>query len=180
MPYDTGFALNTSEGDKKNSSRDAPWYCHCSERPILITHGASIAAARDLVAHVVTIDRRLTEPTRGGGFGSEGSAAAASGRSDVSTQVSEVVAFRREKTAGDVSSGFNKMERAKRLELNAAKPETPEQSAVTKSANAADKQLSTHAAELVEIATAWPGLSREIQTAVLTLIRVASTKMRSH
>ena len=65
------------------------------------------------------------------------------------------------------------MERAKRLELNAGKPETSEQSAVMKSANSTDTQLSTHAAELVEIAAAWARLSREIQTAVLTLIRVS-------
>ena len=65
------------------------------------------------------------------------------------------------------------MERAKRLELNAAKPETFEQSAVMKSANSANTQLSTHAAELAEIAVAWPVLNREIQAAVLTLIRVS-------
>jgi hypothetical protein len=66
------------------------------------------------------------------------------------------------------------MERAKRLELNAAQPETSGQSAIMKSPNIAETQLSTHAAELVEIAAAWPGLSRELQSAVLTLIRVAS------
>jgi hypothetical protein len=43
---------------------------------------------------------------------------------------------------------------------------------------ATDTQLSTHAAELVEIAAAWPGLNREIQAAVLTLIRVASAKLK--
>ena len=59
---------------------------------------------------------------------------------------------------------------------DAAKPETSEQT-VMKSANSTDTHLSTHAAELAEIAAAWPGLSREIQTAVLTLIRVASAKM---
>ncbi|MEO8206481.1 MAG: hypothetical protein ABI615_09895 [Chthoniobacterales bacterium] len=65
------------------------------------------------------------------------------------------------------------MERAKRLELSTAKPETSEQSGVMKSANSANTQLSTHAAELAEIAAAWPGLSREIQSAVLTVIRVS-------
>ena len=49
---------------------------------------------------------------------SEGSPAVASSRSDPSAQASEVVAFRREKTAEVASSGFNKMERAKRLELS--------------------------------------------------------------
>jgi hypothetical protein len=72
-----------------------------------------------------------------------------------------------------------KMERAKRLELNAENPEATDQISVVNSANAVDTQLSTHAAELVEIAAAWPGLSREIQTAVLTLIRVAGPKTKS-
>jgi hypothetical protein len=35
---------------------------------------------------------------------------------------------------------------------------------------------SSGAAELVEIAAAWPRLSPEIQTAVLTLIRVGAAK----
>jgi hypothetical protein len=70
------------------------------------------------------------------------------------------------------------MERAKRLELNAGNPEATDQISVVNSANAVDTQLSTHAAELVEIAAAWPGLSREIQTAVLTLIRVAGPKTK--
>jgi hypothetical protein len=51
-------------------------------------------------------------------LGSEGSSTVASNRSDASVQVSEVVAFRREKTAEVASSGFHKMERAKRLELS--------------------------------------------------------------
>ncbi len=71
---------------------------------------------------------------------------------------------------------YGKMERAKRLELNAAKPETSEQSALMKSANSTDTQLSTHAAELAEIVATWPRLSREIQTTVLTLIRVTALK----
>ncbi len=70
------------------------------------------------------------------------------------------------------------MERAKRLELSAAKPETSEQSGVMKSANSTDTQLSTHAAQLVEIAAAWPELNREIRAAVLTLIRVGSAKLK--
>jgi hypothetical protein len=65
------------------------------------------------------------------------------------------------------------MERAKRLELSAKKPETSDQSEVMKSNNSADTQLSTHASELAEISAAWPRLSREIQSAVLTLIRVS-------
>ena len=71
------------------------------------------------------------------------------------------------------------MERAKRLELNAGKLEATEQIAVVNSADAVDTQLSTHAAELAEIAAAWTRLSREIQTAVLTLIRVAGPKTKS-
>ena len=71
------------------------------------------------------------------------------------------------------------MERAKRLELNAGNSEPFERIAVVNSGNVPDTQLSTHAAELVEIAAAWPGLSREIQTAVLTLIRVAGPKTKS-
>jgi hypothetical protein len=51
-------------------------------------------------------------------LGVEGSPAVASSRSDTSAQAADVVAFRREKTAGDASSGFSKMERAKRLELS--------------------------------------------------------------
>jgi uncharacterized protein with PhoU and TrkA domain len=66
------------------------------------------------------------------------------------------------------------MERAKRLELNAGKSETSEQSAVVNSANATDTQLSTHAAELAEIVSAWPRLSPEIRVAMLTLVRVAA------
>ena len=50
--------------------------------------------------------------------GSEESSAVASSRLDATSQASEVVAFRREKTAGDASSGFHEMERAKRLELS--------------------------------------------------------------
>jgi hypothetical protein len=65
------------------------------------------------------------------------------------------------------------MERAKRLELTDSNPESSESLAVVNSKNAADTQLSTHAAELVEIAAAWPGLNREIKAAVLTLIRVS-------
>ena len=42
--------------------------------------------------------------------------------------------------------------------------------------NATDPQLSTPAAELLEFAAAWPGLSPEIQAAVLTLVRVASAR----
>ena len=42
----------------------------------------------------------------------------ASGHSAPSSQVADSVAFRREKTAGVVSGGFFKMERAKRLELS--------------------------------------------------------------
>jgi len=74
----------------------------------------------------------------------------------------------------ETSSGFPKMERAKRLELNAGRSETAEQTTVVNSANTTDTQLSTHAAEVVEIGAAWPRLSREIQTAVLTLVRVGS------
>ena len=62
--------------------------------------------------------------------------------------------------------------------------------------NTATTQLSTHAAdlaeivsawsllshevraELAEIAAAWPGLSREIQTAMLTLVRGTSDNTR--
>ena len=106
-------------------------------------------------------------------LGSEGSPGVGSSRSGASTQPTEVVAFRREKTAGDVSSGFSKMERAKRLELNAGNSEITELVSVVNSPKATDTQLSTHAAELAEIAAIWPGLSREIRTAVLNLIRVS-------
>jgi integrase len=51
-------------------------------------------------------------------LGSEGSSAVASSRSEPSTETTESVAFRHEETAGDASSGFHKMERAKRLELS--------------------------------------------------------------
>jgi hypothetical protein len=50
--------------------------------------------------------------------GQVGSPADATGRSTLPAQVAHVVAFRREKTAGVVSGGFFKMERAKRLELS--------------------------------------------------------------
>ena len=42
--------------------------------------------------------------------------------------------------------------------------------------NATDPQLSPPAAELAEIVASWPGLNREIQAAVLTLVRVASAR----
>jgi hypothetical protein len=70
------------------------------------------------------------------------------------------------------------MERAKRLELHVAKPETSDQSEVMKSDSSADTQLSTHAAEMAEIASAWPRLNREIQTAILTLVRVTLINTR--
>jgi hypothetical protein len=68
------------------------------------------------------------------------------------------------------------MERAKRLELNAAKPERSEQSTVVNSLKATDTQLSTHAgSELAEIISAWPS-SPEVRAAVLTLVRVAAPR----
>jgi hypothetical protein len=106
-------------------------------------------------------------------FRSEGSPAVVSGHSNTPTQALESVAFRHEKTAGDVSSGFNKMERAKRLELRPANSEEAEHSSVANFSKAIDSQLSTHASELAEISAIWPGLSREIRTAVLNLIRVS-------
>jgi hypothetical protein len=66
------------------------------------------------------------------------------------------------------------MERAKRLELNAAKPETPEQIAVVNSENTTDTQLSTHVAELAEIVSAWPRLKPDIRAAMLTLVQMAA------
>ncbi len=84
-----------------------------------------------------------------------------------------LTASRHEKTDGIVPAVSPKMERAKRLELNAAKLETAEPVSVANSASMTDTQLSMHAAELAEIAAAWPGLSREIQAAVVTLIRVS-------
>ena len=65
------------------------------------------------------------------------------------------------------------MERAKRLELSAVKPETHEPIVVVNSVNTNDTQLSTHATELAEIATLWPALSCEIRSAVLNLIRAS-------
>jgi hypothetical protein len=70
-------------------------------------------------------------------------------------------------------SGFSKMERPKRLELNTGKAEPTEHATVVNPANTTDTQLSTHATELNEIAAIWPALNREIRTAVLTLIRVS-------
>ena len=89
-------------------------------------------------------------------------------------------AFRREKTAGDASSGFNKMERAKRLELGNQSPDTPAQPEVAESVPPADTQLSTQGGlDLAEIVSAWPRLHPEIRTAVLTLIRVAAAEKRT-
>jgi integrase len=51
-------------------------------------------------------------------LGSEESPGVVTSRSVTSAQASEDVAFRHEKTAGVASSGFHKMERAKRLELS--------------------------------------------------------------
>ena len=66
------------------------------------------------------------------------------------------------------------MERAKRLELIAGKPEPSEHTIVANSANTTDTQLSTHAGnELAEIISAWPSLNPEVRAAVLTLVRVA-------
>jgi uncharacterized protein with PhoU and TrkA domain len=72
------------------------------------------------------------------------------------------------------------MERAKRLELKAGKSESPEQIAVVNSGEASDTQLSPPAAELAEIVASWPGLNREIQAAVLTLVRVVVRARFSH
>jgi hypothetical protein len=67
------------------------------------------------------------------------------------------------------------MERAKRLELIAGKPEPSEHTIVANSANTTDTQLSTRAGlELAEIVSAWPRLRPEIRTAVLTLVRLAA------
>ena len=66
------------------------------------------------------------------------------------------------------------MERAKRLELRSSNSEEAQDRSVANFSKTTDTQLSTHAAELAEIAEAWAGLGREIQAAVLTLVRVAS------
>jgi hypothetical protein len=69
------------------------------------------------------------------------------------------------------------MERAKRLELNAGNSETAEPIAVVNSAVTTDTQLSTHAGnELAEIVAAWPSLSPEVRSSVLTLVRVAAPR----
>jgi len=51
-------------------------------------------------------------------LGADESSPVAHSHSHASSQVPETVALRREKTAGDASSGFLEMERAKRLELS--------------------------------------------------------------
>jgi len=89
------------------------------------------------------------------------------------SQVQRFVAFRREKTAGDVSSGFNKMERAKRLELNDLKTQQSQHVMDTSSPPSTDTATVTPGLELAEIIAAWTKLPPEIRSAVLTLIRVS-------
>lgn len=65
------------------------------------------------------------------------------------------------------------MERAKRLELSAAIPETAVGEPVIQPAKPSDTQLSTHAPELAEILAGWPHLNAEIRGTVLALVRMA-------
>jgi len=89
------------------------------------------------------------------------------------SQVPRFVPFRREKTAGDVSSGFNKMERTKRLELNDLQTQQNHHVADTTTPPSPDTATVTPALELAEIIAAWTKLPPEIRSSVLTLIRTS-------
>ncbi|MEO7796698.1 MAG: hypothetical protein ABIY47_03115 [Opitutaceae bacterium] len=90
-----------------------------------------------------------------------------------STQVAENFAYRREKTAGVASSGFNKMERAKRLELNDLQMQQSQHVTDTPTLSPANTATITPGQELAEIIAAWTKLPPEIRTAVLTLVRLS-------
>lgn len=88
-------------------------------------------------------------------------------------QHSHSVAFRREKTAEVASSGFVKIERAKRLELNNLQTQASQPVTDTSTPSSTDTATVTPGLELAEIIAAWTKLPPAIRTAVLTLIRVS-------
>ena len=104
---------------------------------------------------------------------SDGSRCVASGRTDAVSQAPANVAFGHEKAAGDATSRFSELERAKRLELSEQNSEVIEIKSDVESRDSGCTQIDTHGdAEFAEIAAAWPTLPPEIRAAVLTLIRV--------
>ena len=120
-----------------------------------------------------TVDTQLSTHA-GVVSGHDESAVVAGGDSEAISQVTHLFVFGHKKAPSVTTGRYPKMERAKRLELIAGKPEPSEHIIVANSANTTDTQLSTHAGnELAEIISAWPSLSPEVRAAVLTLVRVA-------
>jgi hypothetical protein len=83
------------------------------------------------------------------------------------------------KAMADKSEGMHRiamreMERAKRLELSERNSEVIEIKPDVESHDTGCTQIDAHAdAEFVEIAAAWPNLSPEVRTALVTLLRAA-------
>jgi len=96
-----------------------------------------------------------------------------------------VIAFKREKTAGIDSSGFHKMERAKRLELLRSLLQlclgddtyesliraSAQGDAHTKKAPDSDPKLEAWVAEMEEVIEAWPKIEPTVRVGLMTIVR---------